>query len=258
MSLSQQATTLSARALLGLGACLFRSRLQNPSADTCCATFLQGGWGCQEAALVLPSRKAVLGYPQWWVHHVCMGHCSYHAVSELRAAACIETHASAAAYCMLEAQILTCVDGQLSWQLSWDDMHRQTKCVPTALTTYSMQACWQQPFKHLDQSQLSCMFPAVPCMKRASDVEAYNPNTEFALGGDEDGWVATHRDPALPAQPGTGDDAIPSIDDDEAGGKGAEAGGEEEIPDISELELGAENDEVGTVETTMPAACIHY
>mmetsp|Transcript_30646 Transcript_30646/g.78256 ORF Transcript_30646/g.78256 Transcript_30646/m.78256 type:complete len:314 (-) Transcript_30646:268-1209(-) len=85
----------------------------------------------------------------------------------------------------------------------------------------------------------------VPCVKRASEVESYNPNSEFALGGDEEGWVATHNDPnAAPARKAAGDDAIPSIDD--AAGSApsaAAAGGDDDIPDISELELGGAQDE---------------
>ena len=71
---------------------------------------------------------------------------------------------------------------------------------------------------------------AVPCLSRASELEVYDPQSEFALAGDDDGWTATHRDPqadAAAAEAGggggagaAGDDAIPSIDDDEAAGEG--------------------------------------
>lgn len=89
-------------------------------------------------------------------------------------------------------------------------------------------------------------YHAVPCLKRASEVEAYNLNSEFALGGDDEGWVATHNDPnAAPARKG-GDEAIPSIDE-AAGGAANTAGAagmDDDIPDISEMELGGADDEV--------------
>jgi hypothetical protein len=96
----------------------------------------------------------------------------------------------------------------------------------------------------------------------------YDPQSEFALGGDEDGWTATHRDPAADAAgsggggdgPGNGatggrrggDDGIPSLDDDDdepaaaaaaAGGSGA-GGDDDDIPDIEELDI-EDDDEVG-------------
>ena len=73
------------------------------------------------------------------------------------------------------------------------------------------------------------MHLAVPCLKRAAAVES-SANEEFALHGDEEGWVATHTDPDAAPQPTA---EIPSIDEDQA---------EEDIPDIGALEL--EDDEV--------------
>lgn len=37
--------------------------------------------------------------------------------------------------------------------------------------------------------------PAVPCLSRATELERYDPGTEFSLAGEEEGWVATHSDP---------------------------------------------------------------
>lgn len=74
-------------------------------------------------------------------------------------------------------------------------------------------------------------------------MENYNPNSEFALNGDEDGWVATHSDPAANSK--TSEEEIPSIDDHVAHGPGAGAGKDDDIPDISELDLA--DDEVGDV-----------
>lgn len=43
---------------------------------------------------------------------------------------------------------------------------------------------------------------AVPCLKRATELEGYNPNSEFDVGGGEgeDAWVATHSNPAAGAR----------------------------------------------------------
>ena len=71
---------------------------------------------------------------------------------------------------------------------------------------------------------------AVPCLSRASDLEAYDPSSEFALAGDEDGWTATHRDPAADGGGGDGggggEEAIPSIEEDEEEEAAAAAAGE--------------------------------
>jgi len=92
----------------------------------------------------------------------------------------------------------------------------------------------------------------VPCLSRATDLEQYDPASEFALGGDEDGWVATHKNPAADRQPGQPDDEIPSIEDEVAG---AAAGGktsaaaataatdDEDIPDMGDLDLEEPADE---------------
>jgi hypothetical protein len=135
---------------------------------------------------------------------------------------------------------------------------------------------------------LICFAIAVPCLRRAAEVES--SNAEFALGGDEEGWVATHRSPgekgtggqqgggAAGAKPRESDDGIPSID--EAGtSKQPTAGGTEgtstaataatgssnvagasaaaqqqaddDIPDISDLALGvAADDEVSSRDAT--------
>ncbi len=85
----------------------------------------------------------------------------------------------------------------------------------------------------------------VPCLSRASDLERYDPKTEFALDGDDDGWTATHKDPTSDKRAGEQQDAdLPSIDGPSgtAGGTGDAAGSDDDIPDISELEL---QDEVG-------------
>uniref|UniRef100_A0A7R9UZA6 Autophagy-related protein 3 n=1 Tax=Chlamydomonas euryale TaxID=1486919 RepID=A0A7R9UZA6_9CHLO len=77
----------------------------------------------------------------------------------------------------------------------------------------------------------------VPCTKRAKELEQYDPSSEFTLGGDEEGWTATHSDPNHP-QAGAAADDIPDMDD---GGDKKED--EDDIPDIGELELHADDDE---------------
>eukprot|EP00967_Tisochrysis_lutea_P123128 scaffold204460_cov17-Tisochrysis_lutea.AAC.1 len=58
-----------------------------------------------------------------------------------------------------------------------------------------------QTYRHmlLESHVLTCLTPlcAVPCLRRAADMEAGALQSEYTLGGEEDGWVATHRDPAL-------------------------------------------------------------
>ena len=91
---------------------------------------------------------------------------------------------------------------------------------------------------------------SVPCLKRAKELESYDPNSEYTLDGEggEEGWVATHRDPQVPGPTGTED--IPCIDAEgpAAAGSGTKEGQgleEDDIPDMAELELQAEQDEVG-------------
>ena len=91
---------------------------------------------------------------------------------------------------------------------------------------------------------------SVPCLKRAKELESYDPNSEFTLDGEggEEGWVATHRDPQVPGPTDTED--IPCIDAEGpaaagAGSKGGQGLEEDDIPDMAELELQAEQDEVG-------------
>lgn len=101
--------------------------------------------------------------------------------------------------------------------------------------------------------------PAVPCLRRAADMEGgYNPNSEFTLQGEE-GWVATHSDPTASGAAARGEEDIPSIDDDESavpvaagavaasaegGGSAADKDKDGGIPDITELELNEGEDEV--------------
>jgi hypothetical protein len=94
---------------------------------------------------------------------------------------------------------------------SWSDYGMQTTCNPL-------------PFPAPPPPP-----PPVPCLSRAADLERYDPQSEFALAGDEDGWTATHRDPgtdAAAAGGGGGDDeGIPSLDEDaEAAAPAAAAG----------------------------------
>ena len=91
---------------------------------------------------------------------------------------------------------------------------------------------------------------AVPCMRRAEEFESYDPQSEYALAGDEEGWVATHSDPANRAEV----EDIPNMGGPEGGtsaaGRGptpAAADDDDDIPDINELELQAEEDEVRVV-----------
>jgi hypothetical protein len=87
---------------------------------------------------------------------------------------------------------------------------------------------------------LACLL-AVPCLRRASEMEK-SGNAEFALGGDEEGWVATHQDPAAAAsQSAEGSGG--------ASGSGGAAGrkDDDDIPDLNELELDAEDDEVSSL-----------
>ncbi|PNW86945.1 hypothetical protein CHLRE_02g102350v5 [Chlamydomonas reinhardtii] len=88
----------------------------------------------------------------------------------------------------------------------------------------------------------------VPCLKRATELEGYNPNSEFDVGGGEgeDAWVATHSNPAA-ASGSAGKGEVPSIDGAGAGGSGGAgaAGGnkDDDIPDITDLELNEADDE---------------
>jgi hypothetical protein len=67
-------------------------------------------------------------------------------------------------------------------------------------------------------------------------------NAEFALAGEEEGWVATHQDPSSTAAGSSAGGQASA-----AGGAGAAApGGDDDIPDLNELELNAAADEVGT------------
>ncbi|GAX77733.1 hypothetical protein CEUSTIGMA_g5176.t1 [Chlamydomonas eustigma] len=77
----------------------------------------------------------------------------------------------------------------------------------------------------------------VPCTRRASELETYDPNSEFSISGYGDEWVATHSDPHASHDR---TEHIPSIDDTgpSQGGKGDDA-----IPDLSELEIQEEDDE---------------
>lgn len=112
-----------------------------------------------------------------------------------------------------------------------------------------------QPGQHLDTpccltlSGCGQTRPAVPCFSRASDIERYDPKSEFALGGDDEGWVATHQDPSAgsAAAAGAGEEDILDLDDDDpepsASHQGTRAE-DDEVPDISELELVEPEDEV--------------
>lgn len=119
------------------------------------------------------------------------------------------------------------------------------------------------------------LLSAVPCLSRASDIEKYDPKSEFALGGDDEGWVATHQDPAAAgtAAAGAAADDIPDLDDTPAAAttstaaagssSGAAAASssqpaaaaaaaasdadeddDDDVPDISDLELIEPEDEV--------------
>lgn len=103
----------------------------------------------------------------------------------------------------------------------------------------------------------------MPCLSRASDIEKYDPKSEFALGGDDEGWVATHQDPASAAAAAAtaAADDIPDLDDTlaaaaaAAGSSGQAAGAssspaaadEDDLPDIEDLELVEPEDEVCAV-----------
>lgn len=113
----------------------------------------------------------------------------------------------------------------------------------------------------LTPALFSCLllFP-VPCLSRATDLERYDPRSEFALGGDDEGWVATHQDPAAAASTAAaGHDDMPDLDEaptaaaaGSSGGEGsggpaapAAAGGvEDDVPDIDDLEIVEPEDEV--------------
>ncbi|MEW5317645.1 MAG: hypothetical protein WDW38_008927 [Sanguina aurantia] len=87
----------------------------------------------------------------------------------------------------------------------------------------------------------------VPCMRRATDIDNYDPNSEFVLEGDEEGWVATHNDPAVARPAGTDkDDDIPEMDGPEASAAVKQGGidDDDDIPDIGSLEMEEEEDEV--------------
>lgn len=110
---------------------------------------------------------------------------------------------------------------------------------------------------------------AVPCFKRATEMERGADAGELALGGDEEGWVATHSgDASGGAAGGSGSQLAPAVDDTPdiddvgetsggAGGGAGTAGGDDDsdVPDIEELDL--EDDEVGAVSNPgqVPAHC---
>lgn len=73
-------------------------------------------------------------------------------------------------------------------------------------------------------------------MRRAAELEAYDPESEFTLGGDEEGWTATHNDPAGDSAAAAAE-VVPDMD--------AAGDNEEDIPDMGDLELAADDDEVG-------------
>eukprot|EP00775_Hariotina_reticulata_P010379 gene10379-10537_t len=127
---------------------------------------------------------------------------------------------------------------------------------------YLVRACPTWSWETGDPSKARSYFPVdkqylvtrgVPCLSRASDIEKYDPKSEFALAGEEDGWVATHQDPT--ADSGTAADAADDIPDlDEAAGpsqlESTQLGGaDDDAPDISELELEDPDDEAA-----LPAA----
>ncbi|KAF6262497.1 autophagy protein [Scenedesmus sp. NREL 46B-D3] len=140
---------------------------------------------------------------------------------------------------------------------------------------YLVRACPTWSWESGDPSKARSYFPLekqylvtrhVPCLSRASEIEKYDPKSEFALGGDDEGWVATHQDPgsaggaAAAAAAGQEDD-IPDLDAEEPGAAAAAAGSasqqagaaaaadDDDVPDISELELVEPEDEAA-----LPAA----
>lgn len=78
-------------------------------------------------------------------------------------------------------------------------------------------------------------------------METYNPDSEFALKGDDAGWTATHSDPAASSSRAEAED-IPCLEDhDEPPAKD-----DDEIPDINELNLGDKDDEVRRIRSARP------
>lgn len=131
---------------------------------------------------------------------------------------------------------------------------------------YLVRACPTWKWEAGDASKARNYFPqdkqylvtrGVPCLSRASDIEKYDPRSEFALGGDDEGWVATHQDPASAAATAASAaaDDIPDLDDTPsaaAGSSGQAAGAssspaaaadEDDLPDIEDLELVEPEDE---------------
>mmetsp|Transcript_2151 Transcript_2151/g.3487 ORF Transcript_2151/g.3487 Transcript_2151/m.3487 type:complete len:308 (+) Transcript_2151:85-1008(+) len=123
---------------------------------------------------------------------------------------------------------------------------------------YLVRACPTWSWESGDVKKRRSYFPpdkqylvtrGVPCLSRATEFEQYNPNSEYALGGDEEGWVATHKAPvqagAAAATPDT-EGASSSQGPSTSGATSPQpspANADDDIPDISELELGAANDE---------------
>jgi hypothetical protein len=121
--------------------------------------------------------------------------------------------------------------------------------------------------QHAIPACLLLPYHAVPCLSRATDIEKYDPKSEFALGGDEEGWVATHKDPdsatagSAAAAAAAQEEDIPDLDAEDppavtaaAAGSAGQPGGaaaaaaaaaeDDDVPDISELELVEPDDEV--------------
>lgn len=101
----------------------------------------------------------------------------------------------------------------------------------------------------------------VPCLSRAADLQQYDPQSEFAMGGDDDGWTATHRDPqgdAGAAAAGLGEEEVPTLEEEEEGGQQAAAAAvaedDDDIPDIDDLDLEDDEAAVSSRPAAAPAA----
>eukprot|EP00878_Enallax_costatus_P003154 GHUV01003354.1.p1 GENE.GHUV01003354.1~~GHUV01003354.1.p1 ORF type:complete len:301 (+),score=98.44 GHUV01003354.1:117-1019(+) len=119
---------------------------------------------------------------------------------------------------------------------------------------YLVRACPTWSWETGDASKARSYFPRekqylvtrnVPCLSRASDIEKYDPKSEFALAGDEDGWVATHQDPNgdTAAAAAAAEDILDLDDPDPAASNRGVRGDDDDVPDISELELVEPDDE---------------
>ncbi|KAF8073057.1 PXM16 [Scenedesmus sp. PABB004] len=139
-------------------------------------------------------------------------------------------------------------------QSAFEDKRVLTPAEFVAAGDYLVRACPTWSWETGDPAKARSFFPIgkqflvtrrVPCLSRAAELERYDPGSEFALAGDDDGWVATHQDPQADAAAAGAREELPDLDERDDAPSASHAGtrGDDEVPDISELELADPDDE---------------